>query len=449
MKVRNGITIFVFLLTGIAFLFATPAVDIDVLGKNIKWDGLNLATITKDRYKGELQFKEGLDVRGGEKYILEADLDGVEEQNRENYAKDIAEKFALRLELYGFRQFDLRSKVTEDNKLELELLSARRTEDDSSVVQLLASKGRIEFWTEDPDYDPEVLEDNQLNFSFLQGMRPAELSREDIDSIESLYSGKANGYGFKIKFKQDAVSALFLISQLETSRGTMLVIDGQTAAFRTYQIENLDASSSSSSPVMYLSSLFGDSFNINDTIPAIFQTGELEQDMSLVSQEEVSPLLGSNFEWNLKLVSICGFILTAIVLGFKYRYLGIYPMVMIVLFSIWSLFFLKLFGSFVTLPLILGVFTAFLVNVLVHLDTTRKLEKFKQLNMKQLDKKLKEGRSDYRNFLLALMGFCVIMSFVPLIELSGLATGFGIGIVICLILLYLPLKIKYEIFDRF
>lgn len=440
MKLRNLITILFLILTGIVFLFATPAVDIQVFEHRIKWDGLNLKTVTNDKYEGELKFKDGLDLRGGEKYVFAADLSEVEEKNRAEYAEDLAKDFLERLDLYGYKQYELNWKITDEQTIEVELLAPNNNKSDSAIIQLLASKGEFTFWTEDPDYVADEAEAEY--FSFLQGMKTANITADDIESLTSLYTSKANGYGFEIQFSKDADDELYMISQSESSRGTMMVVDGQPVGFRTYPIENLASTSSSTkNPIMYMSSLFGESFSINDVLPVLYKTGTMSTQLSLMSEEEVSPLLGDNAASDLKFGMFVALCAVSFILLIKYKKFGIYLIGMMSAFLIWTIFTMKLLNQQLTLIIILGLTVGIIIDIIVSMQTIKSF--YKQKNLQPLTTKnlvkLKEqgGYIPTAKYLGAVLLLTMIMSFFTYFEISELVTGLGISTVIILCLHYI------------
>lgn len=438
MKLRNFLAIIVLILTAAAFLFATPAVDIDAFGKNIKWDGLNLATITNNKYEGELQFQKGLDLDGGEKYTFSISLEGIEEQNKRQFVEKLAQELYQRVQLYGYKQVDLNWKIEDSTTAKFELITTAKSEADNTVIQLLASKGVIEFWTEDPNYNPD--EQDTQAFSFLQGMKMADITSKDVDSIKSLYSSKANGYGFEVQFKKIAKDKLYLLSQNETSRGTMMVIDGQPIAFRTYPIENL--TSSSKKPVIFMSSLFSNSFDINDVIPVLFKTDILAVQINLQKQEEAGPMLGDDYISNLKFSIFISILVIMLVLFIKYRGFGLYHSGIMIIFLIWLFFLLKLMGGYLTLPLVFSIITGMAVNMALHLRLANKLRRAAGTNksgpsLYKAIQKEKPAFKAMRKFIFLVMGISIILGYLPYTEISDLAAGIGAAEVVSLVLLYL------------
>lgn len=448
MKIRNIISIIFISATLIASLFATPAVHIQAFDRDIHWDGLNLKTVTGDKYEGELQFKNGLDLRGGTEYVFNLDLTSTENNKKEEYTKKIVDKFAERLELYGYKDFQIGWSMKDANTAEIDLKTAKKTESDSTVIQLLASRGSFQFWTQDPTYTEDS--QDQQTFSFLTGMTPADVSQDDIYKMTSLFSNKANGYGFKIDFKTESITNLALMSQKETSRGTMLVIDGQPIGFRTYPIENLTSTSKNAKPVMYMASLFSTSFDVNDTVPAIFNSGEMDQELTLTEQNEIGPSVSEKSEWDLKFLFVVSLLLISLILIYRYRYIGVYQVLVIGEFLVWTLFLLKLMSAYLNLSLILGVVSALILTILLENTITRKLKAEYEKNEKHYQPTIKEVRPVYRNLILALMAISIVMSYSPFIEISGFGNGLGAGTVVVLVLLYLldPSLLQFLVWQK-
>ncbi|MBN1331439.1 hypothetical protein JW978_00970 [Candidatus Dojkabacteria bacterium] len=458
MRIRNTLAILFIILTAIIAVFAWPASNIKLLGQTIDWNGLNLATITNDKYKGELQFGDSLELHGGKKYIFsadlsigevlpeaspEADIEGAaaDSQNNEEEpaiqidyqakAKSNAEKFGARLEHYGYQDFELRWSLENESILQLELTISKNLEDDEQILQLLASQGVIELWSQDPAYDPETATEED-SFSFFTGMIAVELNKDQIVDLSSLYSQKAGGYGFKMTFSSDALLPILIATQTETYRGTMLVIDGQPIATRSYQLENTDKEDSK--PVMYMSSLVGDNFAINDAVGAVFRTGELDSQFNLQAVEEVEPILGTDYMNNIKLALILMFGFLSIILIYRYNWLGIYQVLYLLVNLIWGIALMKLFGTKLSLSLVSGILLGVLFILLLNLIFIRRLDTSGK--MKVLMEKIQEVREYYRNAHFLALVVVFFASVINLFVVDQFAGAFGVLIFVSMLQLY-------------
>ncbi len=456
MRKAKFITIIIIFFTTVFFLFAVPAINLSIFGLKFKADGLNLSTITKGRYKGEINFSDGLDINGGKKYHFTVNF----KDELKNYYSDDASKnldlnavsqkslykFADRLSKIGFKDFDLKWYIEDNSKLNVDLLLANNKDSIEEIVPLLAGKGDISFYSQDPDYTPEKTDDNR-QFNLFEGIKKTEITRDDIDSFKSIYSSKVNGYGFKIVFKKEAKSKLLGYIQQETAKGTMLFIDGQPVAVRSFQVENL-FDSSSKKPVMYMTSFFSDNLFIDDVMEIIYKTGPLEFDIKFNNKKSIDPVLGLNFVSAFKITLFMSFFALTMLLFYKYRILGLYFLFANFVYGIFNLFILKLFSASLTLPLILGQIFAFMLFVIININILSDVKNINVNRDKELSVFIREKLIAYRNLLVLLLGVIMIFAFVAVGELSFLSNGFGVGLVVAMILKYLLMYGPFKLFVR-
>ena len=462
MQIRNILAILFILLTATLAIFAWPASNIDILGQKLDWDGLNLATITRDKYKGELQFGESLDLYGGEKYTFSTDLhqesilaeevpteqvpadetegdmatveDTIASVDYTPQAKDAAEKFGQRLERYGYQDFRLKWSLESESILTIELSISKQTDQDQQIIQLLGSKGQMELWSQDPEYDPEAetaaAEDS---FSFFTGMKKIELTEEQITSVNSVYNQKAGGYGFELRFSNDALLPLLIATQTENYRGTMLVVDGQPVATRSAQLENIDQEDSR--PVMYMSSLIGESFSTNDAVTAVFETGQLDQQLNLQAIEELEPAIGAGYLNSIKLALLLMFGFLSIVIIYKDNWMGIYQVVYLLVNLVWSLALMKLFGTKLSLSLVSGILLGVLFVLLLNLQFIRSIDVTEKIKI--LLEKVRAIRNTYRNMYFLALVFVFCAGVIGLFLTDQIFGAFGVISMIALLEIYI------------
>ncbi len=447
MKLKNAVTITVFAFTLFLLVLIWPLNSIELFNKRVNWEGLNLASVTNDKVRIDPKFKEGLDFRGGKKHTFEADLAGVEEGKREAYSKTITQKFASRLETYGYKDFRLKWQV-EDTKLKVTLFISELTEFDSQVIPLLASKGEIIFWSQDPDYKAD--ETKEDSFNLFQGMKQVDLNASDIDSMVSLISDKTgtvetkddesilkSAHGLKVRFKEESATKMLLVASSETTRGTMMVIDGAPVAYRYLSNPNTVDTTNN---LMYLNSFYSDNFFINDAIVNIFESGELDQELTLQSLETVGPMLGENYERNVKLALVVALALLSTLLIYRYNWLGLYQTIVNFVFIIWTLSLLKVTGTQLTLPLVLGATLSVLLMMLLQVDLVTRLKRHELKHIKKFEEEIKSIVPKYRNLLIVVLGMTVLLTkVVSLVEINHLALGLGVGVVINLLTTYISI----------
>ncbi|MBD3280043.1 hypothetical protein GF389_00780 [Candidatus Dojkabacteria bacterium] len=457
MKVRNTLAIIFTLLTAIVAVFAWPAANIEVLGQTIDWDGLNLSTVTGKRYEGELQFEESLDLRGGKKYTYSAELmqtpdqeigeaaeaeegekgkqeAAAEQPDYQSLAEDNVNKFINRLQHYGYQDFKLKWYLENESTLKVELDISKHQKEDEQVLQLLASRGSVQLWTQDPEYDPEAADpEAQQSFNFYDGMQQIEIEQNQILEIDSTYNNKARGYGFKIRFDAEALVPLLMATQTETYRATMLVIDGQPIATRTYQIENIEKDDAE--PIMYMSSLVGDDFAVNDAVEAVFRSGEVDTQLNLQSVEEVKPTLGEDYLDNTKLALLLMIGFLAILLIYRYNWLGIYQVIYLTSGLIWSLALMKFFDTKLSLALVAGILLGILFVLLINLMFVRRLDTAEKL--KSLLENVRSVRDNYRNVYFLALTLVFIGSFIGAYFADQMLGAFGAVVIVSLTQLYI------------
>jgi len=336
----------------------------------------------------------------------------------------------------------------EDTKLKVTLFISELTEFDSQVIPLLASKGEIIFWSQDPDYKAD--ETKEDSFNLFQGMKQVDLNASDIDSMVSLISDKTgtvetkddesilkSAHGLKVRFKEESATKMLLVASSETTRGTMMVIDGAPVAYRYLSNPNTVDTTNN---LMYINSFYSDNFFINDAIVNIFESGELDQELTLQSLETVGPMLGENYERNVKLALVVALALLSTLLIYRYNWLGLYQTIVNFVFIIWTLSLLKVTGTQLTLPLVLGATLSVLLMMLLQVDLVTRLKRHELKHIKKFEEEIKSIVPKYRNLLIVVLGMTVLLTkVVSLVEINHLALGLGVGVVINLLTTYISI----------
>lgn len=508
MKSQKVLSAIILLFTLVLFLFATPAVDFTVFGKRINWDGLNLATITGDRYSGELQFSDGLDVRGGNRYTLNTEIPPQYDlrEQQEQFAKELTDGFNTRLRHYGFSEYSLKWWI-DDTMVIVELEVAQISEYIDQLVALLAARGEIKFWSTDPDYAPVApsgLEQPQLPPSDLEqppkdgveteipelegkglignvsaqdgevidpvdvtvgeeapadqndpliGMRIVDLSVDDLNSVRAEFGSFTNGYGIRLHFNREMETFLQGMVLAESGNTTTLTIDGEALAFRGFQ-SNTDPNYLEDYTKLYMNTYFSKSFDLNDALVTIIKTDKLEVPLQIVEVNEVSAGLGEDFESNFKLALSLALVLLSILLIGRYRWMGLFIVTNMTVFIIWSLFLLKFFRTQLTLSLIVGSVLSIIFFLLINVDFITRLKKHRKQPLKKLKEEVKVINKNYRNLHIMSLAIAFILTIVSIEKVNQISGGFGIGIVVSLFISYslfrtlLPLaytkQLKYE-----
>lgn len=441
MKIKNILASFMLALTILIIPFVWPATDIKVFGQEIKWNGLNLSTVTDDRLEGELQFEENIYLRGGTKYLFTSDL-ALEEEDRESIAEDTANKFVKRLESYGFHHLESKWWI-EDDALKVEVLLPHLTDQDNLILQLLASQGDIRFYTQDPEYDPSAQdEESQGQISIFEGMIDSGLTREDLIYVKSNYGNASNGYGFKVKFKEDSALSVLLFNQNETYRATMMLVDGQPVAVRSAQIQT-PGTLDGYEPVVYMSSIIDESFEVNDAVVSIYRSGELPHTLVLESSNEISPLLASGIETNIKLAMISVFALISVLVFWRYRWNGLYSVFITAVSFLWLIFVLKLLTLQLSISVLIGLNIALVLFFSISLKFTSNIQ---SRSIKMLDGEVFEVLKTIRRYIMAIIIMVIIASFVASTVLNDIVGVLGFGTSVLWIWLYIGGWLYYRYF---
>lgn len=446
MKTRVLYTILFLLLTAVVAVFAFPATSINIFGYKRAWDGLNLRTLTDGKYEGELQFGKALDLSGGTKYQFVADLSQIQAKESEdmNYkveAETLAQNFTQRLKNYGYQDFNVSWWLEGEKQVYLTLKISEHFVEDLEIIQLLASEGQIQFWTQDPSFNPQ--ETDLQNSTVFTGMQQLDVSSRDVVSVRSVYSPKAGGYGFKAVFDPQTRSQFMTLNQTETYRYTMLTVDGDPVASRYAPIENLDGGEDSK-PVVYFNSLLAQNFRLNDTLQSVASTGELKTNINLVSSTEIAPTLGENYVDNLKLSLVLMFGFLVIIIGYRHRWMGLYTILKVLVVVVWGLGLMKLLGAKLSLSLVMGFVLGILYVVLLSFTLVRNIDYSQK--QKQIQEDIRQKTKKYRIFHFVVLSLIFFTGLVSVFHLEQLITGLGVIVLVNLFLMYFFQKPVFPLF---
>jgi len=351
----------------IALLIVLPKTPITITGKFINIDtqvgGYNLELFGKRLDLSE--FKTGLDIKGGVKVVLKADMTKIEEGDRDSALESAKNVITRRVDFLGVSEPVIQtSKGVDDYRIIVELPGVS---DVSSALSLIGQTAQLTFKQLKSDIvyseanfqeyylNPEVWEDS--------GVTGADLKGADVVFDTSV--GASSTPQIRLRFSNEGRQKFSDVAKANVGEPIAIFLDeGQVPI--SMPVVNADlAQGLTSDPVIT------GSFSVEEAnaLSISLRAGALPVPVSVIEQRTIGATLG---EESIKKSITAGVIGVLFVLAFmlvNYGRLGLFANVALLVYGVTTLAIFKLVPVVITLPglagFILSIGMAVDANILI------------------------------------------------------------------------------------
>lgn len=359
------------LVTLLMLAIALPSIIVKLGDEYYRIRGLDPKDIKADFLTQEFRFTPSLDLSGGSIATVSVDMTSVAQEDRQELFRQNEQNLLLRLfTLQSFLKrdfknlnFELQEAIATDNS-QYQILAKFPEIITEEKMYVLATPGDIAFWIDDsgnPEYEGKT--DEELPY----GQRKVtELKNDDIASVDVITDASCyfsdpkapRNFCLRVNFlptAQSKFNVAFLENQ-QTNYPPLLTIDGAAIAVRSSG-KLLNATNPGLSMDFY--PVIDDSYEANAILASVLNTGPLSIYTKLQSFNTLEPVAGANALTNLKYASVAVLVAVSILLLVYFRKNGWFAVAMSVLFWIFTVAGMKIFGVVLDIPLVGGVFVAF------------------------------------------------------------------------------------------
>ncbi len=403
----------------ILVLFAASAYA--VYPKN---QGINLTKYGID-YSNDLEFRLGLDLKGGTHLVYEADLSQIAEGDRESAMDGVRDVIERRINSYGVAEPTV--QVSQGERLIVELAGVT---DVNQAIQMIGETPQLEFKEEMTEeektairnqYADSNIPEEYLSVLFYKttGLDGTKLDRADVSFDSSTYEPEV-----RLQFDSEGTKLFSDITIRNVGKTVAIFLDGMPISTPTVD-----------EPITDGEAIISGNFTTEEaqTLVQRLNAGALPVPITLLSQQTVDASLGQDSVNSSLVAGIVGFILLSLFMIVYYRMEGILAVIALILYVLLSLTIFKLIPITLTLSGIAG----FLLSIGMAVDAN-------VLIFERIKEEIKRGRtikaaieegfarawSSIFDSNASTLLTCVILIFVGTGSVRGFAITLSIGVLL-------------------
>lgn len=297
----------------------------------------------------QLEFREGLDLKGGVNLVFRAHVENLPEAERDSALESAKTVIEKRINLFGVSEPLIQTeKVNKDSRIVVDLPGVT---DVNQAVSLIGQTAQMTFWEQGASPSAAAVKTN--------------LSGSDLQSTSVIFDPNTGKPEVQLKFNSNGAKKFGEITQRNVGKPVSIVLDNQVI----------------SSPVVQEPILTGDAV-INGTftqeqakeLSTELNAGALPISLSVLEQHVIGPTLGQESLRKSLIAGVIGFITIVVFMVFLYGRLGVIASAALVLYTLFNLAVFKLssltpYGITLTLAgiagLILSIGMAVDANILI------------------------------------------------------------------------------------
>ncbi len=309
-------------------------------------------TLFGTQFQRDLEFRYGLDVKGGSEVVMQVDMKEIKAEDRDRALESAKEVIARRVDLYGLAESSVTTAKT-NNSYRLIATIPGITESDS-VMSLIGSTAQLDF----REYKPAT--DSAKNAS-PSGMKVTDFVKTDLtgkDLARALVQIDQNSGKpiIGLEFSKDGATKFAAITKRNIGKPLAIFMDEFAINAPTVQNEITDGRAQISG-----------NFTTKEaqSLASTLNAGSLPAPISVLSQRTVGATLGSQYVSTSVRSGLVGIGLVILFLLCLYGATGAIGAVALVYYGILTLALYKLVPVTLSLPSIAG----FLLSVGMAVDT--------------------------------------------------------------------------------
>lgn len=295
-----------------------------------------------------LDFKQGLDIRGGVQITLDADMSKIPTDQKNTALESVRSVINRRVDQYGVSEASVRTIIGGD-KYRL-LVELPGLEDPQKALTLVGQTANLIFAT--PVYETATKGGEPTLVDF----QPTDLSGSDLESAVLSYESANRQPSVSLKFKAEGVDKFAKITESYLDKPVAIVLDGSilTAPVVQSVISNGQA-------------IISGNFTIEQAklMATQLNAGALPVPIQIVSQKNIAATLGADSIRQSLIAGGVGLIVVVFYMIMQYQLLGLISVIGLAIYALISATLYRLIPVTLTLPGLAG----FILSVGMAVDS--------------------------------------------------------------------------------
>lgn len=318
------------------FINLPPSVSLN--GKTYSFKYNANALIEKYKLGKALEFRQGLDLKGGVSITFKADLKDVPVSQRADAVESAKTVIERRINLYGVSEPLIQTaKVNNDSRIIVELPGVTNVE---QAVSLIGATAKMTFWEKsDRVLTPQeaTASGYPINADLLNigAIKQTDLSGSDIKSSAVVFDQNTGKPQVQLKFSSAGTRKFGEITKRNVGSPVVIVLDKQ-----------IIEAPSVNEPILTGDAVISGNFTQESAkaLATQLNAGALPVPLAVMEQHVVGPTLGLESLHKSLIAGIIGFVTIVIFMIVLYGRLGVIASVALVIYALLNLAVFKLSG---------------------------------------------------------------------------------------------------------
>lgn len=343
-------------LVAVCLLIVLPRIPIKADNQWLKVDsfigGYNFSFFN-GRYNLDLrEFKRGLDLNGGVKIVLRAELDDISPEDRESAVKSAVEVIERRVNLLGVTEpYVASSKVGEEHRIIVEIPGLENV---TEAIELIGETAQLKFMVlkEEVEWDSQKYQEYYLDPTVWEEteVTGADLKGANVVFGSATQVGSQNNPQIQISFTNDGLAKFSEVAKQNVNKPVAIFLDDEAVPISMAVVDENLAQGLVEDPIISGSFTLPEAKALSVQIIA----GALPISISVMEQKAIGATLGQSSVTESFFAGVIGLTLVLIFMIYMYKRLGVLAAISLIVYTIIVLAVFKLVPVVLTLPGIAG-----------------------------------------------------------------------------------------------
>ncbi len=355
-RVQLGIVIGIAIVT---ILLNLPRIPVKVTDRNFKFlnidtyiGGYKLAFMNNKIVLDFTQLKKGLDIQGGVRVVLRADMSKIQESEKDQALESAKQVITRRIDLLGVSEPLVQtSKVGGDYRIVVELPGVS---DVTTALNIIGKTAQLNFkqLKQDVPYDATKF---QEYYTSSEVWEQTGVSGADLKGANVIFGGANGGVArqgpeIQLKFSDEGRKKFSDVAKANISKPIAIFLDEGSLPLSMPVVNPDLAQGLNSDPVITGTFSPEEASNLSISLRA----GALPVPVEIIEQKTIGATLGQESVRRSLIAGMVGIVIVGFFMVFSYGYLGLLASLALIIYGLLSITVFKAIPITMTLPGIAG-----------------------------------------------------------------------------------------------
>jgi hypothetical protein len=441
------------LITLVALAIAIPTLTINYYGNEYSIRGIDPKDFKLEFVSQYFGFSPSIDLQGGNLITLNVDLTSIEQDKREAELDKVKSILYWRLWNAKITNFQLNA-LTSSNSAIYKILIKVPEEIDDNLINLLLTPGNFSVWVQDPNTATDNVTATQNYFKQIFGDRvPIAITNDDVQSVSTVSDSrcyfsevtKPNNYCVQVIFTGDGQTKLAAAiraasAAVSAPAPVVVALDYSPVGVQASGQQVLNASDLGRELIIF--PLTEDKYLVNSILASMIGSTPLSSSVTLESNQKFSPIMGESTIEYLKISLALGFLAVSALVLYYFKERGRLFVATFAIFLVWSIAIFKILNIALSFYMLSGFVVAVLLFMALLISAEYKIRTAYKgsLTAEEMKAIYKAVSIKLRNLTFASLVIDFLMGYYGTTVTINFMTGFGVGMIIGLMVIILAFK---------